>query len=227
MKTNKLLFSIFIILLISLSFNSCSKDNIEEPIENIISIEQSSRLQNNGGLSNGSDLGSNSGNNQMNIFIYQFYRNGDHLYTKNYEEGINADYDYERTLGLVRTTGPVNKAITRWYNIYNGDRVITTDVSQHPAIVNSINNFYYSDTGNYGPLLPGNIPGTNVNSDVANSNGHWQYEKILGYTGAYNNSYPVHTYYNDNLKDHIYLTDFSILGNGGNGYVYEGISFYL
>ncbi|WAC02841.1 hypothetical protein N7U66_04185 [Lacinutrix neustonica] len=166
----------------------------------------------------------------MSANIYQFYRNGDHFYTNSFDEGVNAQYAYERTLGTVATSGPTYQAITRWYNLGNGDRVITTGVSGHPAIAGSILNIYVNE---YGQLISlpsdssGNISGTNVPVTQASSNGTWRYEGILGYTTGNSNSLPVHTYYNHNLKDHIYLTDFNILGNGGNGYVYEGIAFYI
>ncbi|MFD2564164.1 hypothetical protein [Aquimarina rubra] len=228
MKKSSLVFNSFLTLSLLLTF-SCSEDEINDGLNESDVTDISKRLPINIDSNEGSGSGNGSGNNSGVRHIYRFYKDGSHLYTVDYNEGVNAGFNYEGILGSVLSNGPTERAITRWHNLANGDRVITTDVRQHPAILNDIQSIYYYNA--YGSLVLAYynefLPGTTVTGQMTSAVGRWRYEGILGYADDIAGNKPVYTYYNSVIKDHLYTYDFNELGNGGQGYVYEGVSLDL
>lgn len=61
-----------------------------------------------------------------------------------------------------------------------------------------------------------------------NGQSHWQKKDVgTSYNGDEPGSYPIYRYSNSSNKTHFYTRDHNELGNGKDGFVYEGISFYL
>lgn len=55
-------------------------------------------------------------------------------------------------------------------------------------------------------------------------------QEVEGYTSATGDGYTqgaLYRYYNASLNDYIFTMNWSELGNGANGYVYQGIACYL
>lgn len=59
--------------------------------------------------------------------------------------------------------------------------------------------------------------------------GFWKKHRDFGnsYIGNEPGSFPIYRYFISKYNSHFYTRDFNELGNGKNGFVYEGIAFYL
>ena len=67
-----------------------------------------------------------------------------------------------------------------------------------------------------------------TNPNELNGQSNWQKKNIgSSYNGNEPGSYPIYRYFNSSNKTHFYTRDKNELGDGSNGFVYEGISFYL
>jgi len=66
-----------------------------------------------------------------------------------------------------------------------------------------------------------------INPNEANNSSNWQNLGIVGYVKSSSDGNPVYRYFNKRGEDHFYTQVFSELGNGANGYVLEGIAFYM
>lgn len=66
-----------------------------------------------------------------------------------------------------------------------------------------------------------------INPNEANNSNDWQSLGLVGYVRSSSDGYPVYRYFNKKGEDHFYTQVFSELGNGANGYVLEGIAFYM
>ena len=66
-----------------------------------------------------------------------------------------------------------------------------------------------------------------INPNETNNSDKWQSLGLTGYVKNSATGYPVYRYYSKKGDDHFYTQVFSELGNGANGYVYEGIAFYM
>ncbi|WP_131828115.1 hypothetical protein [Elizabethkingia ursingii] len=68
-----------------------------------------------------------------------------------------------------------------------------------------------------------------TNPSEFNGQNGWRKNDNFGssYTGTEEGSYPIYRYFRNSTKSHFYTKDFNELGNGKEGFVYEGISFYL
>ncbi|MBF4515045.1 hypothetical protein IRZ71_01760 [Flavobacterium sp. ANB] len=66
-----------------------------------------------------------------------------------------------------------------------------------------------------------------INPNETNNSSDWQNLGHVGYVRNSSDGKPVYRYFNKNGEDHFYTQSFSELGNGANGYVLEGIAFYM
>lgn len=70
-----------------------------------------------------------------------------------------------------------------------------------------------------------------LTTDPNEFNGNSSWKKIRDLGKSYNSNetgvLPIHRYYRDQTKSHFYTRDINELGNGAQGFVYEGIAFYL
>ena len=184
-------------------------------------------------VSNTNDFGATSSSGQNTYaMIYRFYRHDDHhFYTTSYAEGIDASYAFQGIIGMATLESNfASQALVRWYSHRNTDRVISSGVvngSNHPAIALDAHN-RWQPGGVYTPFVP--FDGTNNGRSIIDpqyppfNSGTWHFEGIMGFSGGSNN---IYGYYNAARKDHYYTNNFSDLGTGANGYVYEGIAFTL
>ncbi|MEL7148192.1 MAG: hypothetical protein AAFO69_17590 [Bacteroidota bacterium] len=203
-------------------------------VDEIINDFLNDELQS-GGVTIVSDPGnanaSGSSNQNTYAVIYRFFRHDDHFYTTSYEEGINADFTYEGILGLASLDWNfASAALVRWYSRRNGDRVLSAGVvtnTNHPVIAQDTHN-RWQPGGVHSPYVPfdGTFNGGFITSpeNPPYHNGTWHFEGVMGYSTGNRN---IHVYYNAAIHDHLYTNDFSELGNGAHGYVYEGVAFSL
>ena len=236
MKNFKFYFTVFIASLV-LVFTSCSSDSIE-PIDNqttdssnievkkLLEIESSDRTDPDEATSRVAAPSYGV------VPVHRFFKNGDHLYTKNYNEGVAASYQYEGLLGYARGySGNPYSAITRWYNRATGERMITADASSEAFASSDVYNRYWDFNTNGYQFYPSNqttIYGTKgILTSSTSSNGNWVYEGIIGLSNNNGPSGPIYRYYNPVQKDRLFTNDWNELGNGSGNYYYEFVAFSL
>ncbi len=67
-----------------------------------------------------------------------------------------------------------------------------------------------------------------TNSNKFNGQSNWEKKDVgTSYNGDEPGSYPIYSYFNSDNRTHFYTRDKNELGDGKNGFVYLGISFYL
>ncbi len=197
--------AVFSALLITLSGCHSEADELSGPLNNaeIESVSKSASKE-----AQLSDV------NLKSTPLYRFLKNGKHLYTKDLNEGYSNGYSYEGIIGYISYESD-GKPLTRWYNRKNGDRLITTNPDE-------LANDLYS---NFGFI---NAPGMSQ-PVFGNPSNSWIYEQHLANISTYAPpaKSQVYRYYNPSKNDHLFTSTFNELGNGGNGYVYEGVAFWI
>ena len=66
-----------------------------------------------------------------------------------------------------------------------------------------------------------------INPNEGSNSSGWQNLGLVGYVRNSFDGKPIYRYFNKKGEDHFYTQVFSELGNGANGYVLEGIAFYM
>ncbi|MDR4953682.1 hypothetical protein REB14_16005 [Chryseobacterium sp. ES2] len=67
-----------------------------------------------------------------------------------------------------------------------------------------------------------------TNPNEINGQSNWEKSNLgTSYNGDEPGSFPIYRYFNGDKKTHFYTRDKNELGDGKDGYVYEGIAFYL
>ena len=162
------------------------------------------------------------------VQLFRFYNGNEHFYTIYNSEGNNNGYALEGNIGYAAypayNSWPIGSpfsTLTRWRNQKNGDRLITIDV-------NELNGNYQTFTSHFAvDGLPYSNSSTSGFVYNGNPSGDWIFEGFMGYTHYQTTiTNTVHRYYNPSKKQHFWTTDWNELGNGSNGFNYEGVAFY-
>jgi len=148
--------------------------------------------------------------------LYRYRRNrksgSDHFYTTNKQEMGTVTPGSTGTYGYISQGVACKLLIAGAYGssvpLYRYFRGKNEDTSH----------FYTTNENDIGTITPGSTGKHGYRS-----------EGIAGYcfSSQVEDTVPLHRYYNSGTTDHFYTTDWGELGNGKNGYEYEGVQCYV